>query len=340
MTKFIAVSNRKGGVGKTTVTMMLAYGFALYGNKKVLIIDLDAQASSSLCFLGAERWLKAKSDGRHAGDMFINAFGDGKNIDITNFIVKDGGDVFLSGTQTKPHIDVIPSSSDLDDTERGMLYMMSNSKPTLEEVFFEIEQKVANIIRTAKGKYDVVLLDCPPGLSCAAWGGLRSADYALIPYTPDPTAEDNIRSLMRNIAVRDIKANLCPLANRVTNSGSNQLVISAIEDEFGSLGLQIPAKQALVHANQFSEDTLSPYMKFGPARVLIENLHEATLHWIHKEAMNNSARETVHDGEAGDDYLNKSEYDEVYTDPLDEQYDNNLQSLHDLDEEPSYEYNE
>ncbi len=335
MTKFIAISNRKGGVGKTTVTMMLAYGFALYGNKKVLVIDLDAQASSSLCFLGAERWLKAKSDGRHAGDMFINAFGDDKNIDISNFIVEDGGDVFLSGSQTKPHIDVIPSSSDLDDTERGMLYMMSNSKPTLEEVFFEIEQKVANIIRTAKGKYDVVLLDCPPGLSCAAWGGLRSADYAIIPYTPDPTAEDNIRSLMRNIALRDIEAKLCPLANRVTNSGSNQLVISAIEDEFGSLGLQIPSKQALVNANQYNQETLSPYMKFGPARVLIENLHEATLHWIQR-----IAAETVHDSDMGGDYPQNSSYNEAYSDDaLDEQYDNSLESIHDLDEEPSYEYN-
>lgn len=328
MTKFIAVSNRKGGVGKTTVTMMLAYGFALYGNKKVLIIDLDAQASSSVCFLGAERWLKAKSDGKHAGDMFINAFGDDKNIDISNFIVEGGGDVYLSGTQNKPHIDVIPSSSELDDTERGMLYMMSNSKPTLEEVFFEIEEKVANIIRTAEGKYDVVLLDCPPGLSCAAWGGLRSADFAVIPYTPDPTAEDNIRALMRNIAVRDIEAKLCPLANRVTNSGSNQLVIAAIEDEFGSLGLQVPSKQALVHANQYSEETLSPYMKFGPARVLIENLHEAILEWFHREEMQ-SSQETLN-----------STFNEAYSDEyLDEQYDENLASLEDLDEEPSYEYN-
>lgn len=328
MTKFIAVSNRKGGVGKTTVTMMLAYGFALYGNKKVLIIDLDAQASSSVCFLGAERWLKAKSDGKHAGDMFINAFGDDKNIDISNFIVEGGGDVYLSGTQNKPHIDVIPSSSELDDTERGMLYMMSNSKPTLEEVFFEIEEKVANIIRTAEGKYDVVLLDCPPGLSCAAWGGLRSADFAVIPYTPDPTAEDNIRALMRNIAVRDIEAKLCPLANRVTNSGSNQLVIAAIEDEFGSLGLQVPSKQALVHANQYSEETLSPYMKFGPARVLIENLHEAILEWFLREEMQ-SSQETLN-----------STFNEAYSDEyLDEQYDENLASLEDLDEEPSYEYN-
>lgn len=304
MTKFIAISNRKGGVGKTTVTMMLAYGFALYGEKKVLIIDLDAQASSSLCFLGAERWLAAKQQGRHAGDMFINAFGGGNKVDITNFIVKGAGDVYLRGTET-PHIDVIPSSSDLDDTERGMLYMMARSKPTLEEVFFEIEQKVANIIRTAKGKYDIVLLDCPPGLSCAAWGGLRSADYAIIPYTPDPTAEDNIRALMRNITIRDIRARLSPLANRVNNAGMNELVMAAIEDEFGAFGMQIPAKQALVNATQFSPETLTPSAKFGTARTLVENLHEATLEWMLRESVNSDNTEGAYD-----DYDGYSEHGE------------------------------
>lgn len=312
MTKFIAVSNRKGGVGKTTVTMMLAYGFALYGEKRVLVIDLDAQASSSLCFLGAARWQAAKQAGRHAADMFINAFGDNDNINLSNFIIKGAGDVYMRGTET-PEIDIIPSSSDLDDTERGMLYMMSNSKPTLEDVFFEIELKVANIIRTAKGNYDVVLLDCPPGLSSAAWGGLRAADYAIIPFTPDPTAEDNIRSLMRNITLRDIKAKLCPLANRVTNAGSNELVISAIEDEFGAFGIRIPAKQALVSANQFSEETVTPSVKFGTARALIENLHEATLCWMQGETMGKNYSDSAsHHYEEYDDPLVELSYEQPF----------------------------
>ena len=41
MTKFIAVSNRRGGVGKTTTTMMLAYGLSAARRQKVLLLDLD-----------------------------------------------------------------------------------------------------------------------------------------------------------------------------------------------------------------------------------------------------------------------------------------------------------
>ena len=279
MTRFIAISNRKGGVGKTTLTLMAAYGFALYGQKRVLVIDLDAQASSSLAFLGADRWIEAKETGRHAGDMFINAFGDETHIDIDRFITKQVGDV--TSPQGDPEIDIIPSSSELDDSERGLLYMMAQSEPTLEEVFYEIERKVANIIRSAEGHYDVVILDCPPGLSCSAWGGLRAADYALIPYTPDPTAEDNIRALMKNVELRDIETRFIPVANRVTSAGHNALVTDAIEYDYGKFGLQIPARQALVNALTYNEDPVAPTLKFGNARSLVENLHEAILLWMH-----------------------------------------------------------
>jgi cellulose biosynthesis protein BcsQ len=50
-TKFIAVSNRRGGVGKTTVTMMLAYGLAVVGRQKVLVIDLDASPYNKVLML-------------------------------------------------------------------------------------------------------------------------------------------------------------------------------------------------------------------------------------------------------------------------------------------------
>lgn len=282
MTKFIAITNRKGGVGKTTITLMMAYGFALYGEKSVLVIDLDAQASSSLALLGADRWISAKETGRHAGDMFLNAFGDGNNIDITQFITKDAGDVSAIAGGMKPQIDVIPSSSELDDSERALLYMMANSGPTLEDVFYDIERKVANIIRTAKGLYDIVLLDCPPGLSCSAWGGLRAADYAITPYTPDPTAEDNIRALMKNVMLREIETKFIPLANRVSSAGSNALVTEAIEHEYGKFGIQIPSRQALVNALTYNEEHVSPTTKFGNARSLVEGLHEATLMWMHE----------------------------------------------------------
>ena len=62
MALFLAVSNRKGGVGKSTISTMLAYAFAVWSKKKVLLIDLDAQSNSSLILLGGEQVDRSPKD--------------------------------------------------------------------------------------------------------------------------------------------------------------------------------------------------------------------------------------------------------------------------------------
>ena len=52
----LAVANRKGGVGKSTITTMLAHGFAAIGEQRVLVVDLDTQCNSSMILTGGEKW--------------------------------------------------------------------------------------------------------------------------------------------------------------------------------------------------------------------------------------------------------------------------------------------
>ena len=56
MAFFLAVANRKGGVGKSTVSVMLAHALSVWGGKRVLIMDLDSQCNASLIKV---RWLRA-----------------------------------------------------------------------------------------------------------------------------------------------------------------------------------------------------------------------------------------------------------------------------------------
>ena len=51
----LAVANRKGGVGKSTITTMLAHGFAATGEQRVLVVDLDTQCNSSIILTGGEK---------------------------------------------------------------------------------------------------------------------------------------------------------------------------------------------------------------------------------------------------------------------------------------------
>ena len=105
MTCFIAVSNRRGGVGKTTVTMMLAYGLAVTGQQKVLVIDLDPQSSTSTVLMGGEKLKEARRSVDERGQvgctiagLLSEMYGDGM-VDVSGYISTDVGDV--SGPQGK-----------------------------------------------------------------------------------------------------------------------------------------------------------------------------------------------------------------------------------------------
>ena len=58
----VCVGNRQGGVGKSTVTMMLAHALAILGKKRVLVIDLDTQCNSSFAMIGSARWREAAEE--------------------------------------------------------------------------------------------------------------------------------------------------------------------------------------------------------------------------------------------------------------------------------------
>ena len=96
MTKYIAVSNRRGGVGKTTITMMLAYGLAVTGRQRVLLIDLDAQASTSMVMMGHKRWREAREANRTNASLLTQLVGDDKIV-ASDYIAKGIGDVTLPG---------------------------------------------------------------------------------------------------------------------------------------------------------------------------------------------------------------------------------------------------
>src|SRR6476646_3095290 len=52
----LTVANRKGGVGKSTITTMLAHGFCATGEQRVLVVDLDTQCNASIILIGGEKW--------------------------------------------------------------------------------------------------------------------------------------------------------------------------------------------------------------------------------------------------------------------------------------------
>ena len=93
MTHFIAVSNRKGGVGKTTISAMLAHSFSVWGNANVLVIDLDFQANASVILMGVKGWISAINDDRTVSDMLAAQLGFG-NFQPYKYVTERVADIW------------------------------------------------------------------------------------------------------------------------------------------------------------------------------------------------------------------------------------------------------
>ena len=253
MTTFIAVSNRRGGVGKTTVTMMLAYGLSVARRQKVLVIDLDAQASTSIVLMGHERWRAAREADRTACGL-LTQIAHNQTIKYGEFIAREIGDVKLADGR-KPTLDVIPSTHDLDDKEALMMIAQQAFYHKISDAFVQMQERMRQTIRAMEGAYDQVLIDCAPGLSQLVWGALRAADLVFIPYVPDRTAEDNVGWLAERLKVLRLPK-FFTIANRVSGQDNRaQGIVSAISNKYHPLGIQIPAVQALANALDYRDQT-------------------------------------------------------------------------------------
>jgi chromosome partitioning protein len=280
VTKFVAVSNRRGGVGKTTVTMMLAYGLSVGRRQKVLLIDLDAQASTSTVMMGHQRWSAAR-EANHTTSGLLTQIVKNDTINSSDYVTPRIGDVLLADGKP-PTLDIIPSSHDLDDKETLLMIAQQAHYHKISDAFDHMQERMRQIIRSAEGAYDQVVIDCAPGLSQLVWGALRTADFVLIPYIPDRTAEDNVGWLSQRLKGMG-RMRLCTIANRVSGQDNRaQGIISAVSAKYPALGIQIPAAQPLATALDYRDRPGTLASKFGSAVQHVNALADAVLKVINQ----------------------------------------------------------
>ena len=165
MSRVIAVSNQKGGVGKTTTSVNLSAALAAL-EKKVLLIDFDPQANTSSS-IGIDVSINTKT----IYDLLEN------NCEINECIYN-----------TKlSFLDVIPAHIDLVGIE--IEFINSTDR----------EYLLRNVIDNVKGKYDFIIIDCPPSLGLLTINALSAANSIIVPIQCEYLALEGLGKLLNTI---------------------------------------------------------------------------------------------------------------------------------------------
>ena len=147
--KILATYNIKGGVGKTSTAVNLSY-LAARDGLRVLLADLDPQAAATYLLRVRPR-VKGGGEGLIRGSREIDAAIKGTDFD---------------------NLDLLPA----DFTFRNLdLLLDATKKPT---------RRLARLLRPLGEFYDLVFLDCPPGISLLSESVLHAADMVLVPIIP------------------------------------------------------------------------------------------------------------------------------------------------------------
>lgn len=251
MAEVITIANRKGGVGKTTTTLNLAYSLKELG-KKVLVIDLDPQANLTRCF-DVENTENIKT----IGHLLITEMEEEES-----YLVEDY-------TKSYDEIDIIPSSVYLSAVETQMRIETGS------------ERILSEIVNQAKEHYDYILIDTSPSLNILTINALCASDSVLIVADTQLFAIVGISELLKTIqkikkrvnASLTIKGILLTMCDNRTNL--SKLLTQQVEEMYqGKIAVfqtKIP-KTVKVGEAIYSGQSIKKYAKGSSVDIAYDNL--------------------------------------------------------------------
>jgi chromosome partitioning protein len=174
VSRILAITNQKGGVGKTTTTINLAASLALAG-RRVLLVDLDPQGNATMGSGVDKRTLEAT---------------------VYHALLGQKSLAQVRARSQAGNYDVIPANRELAGAEVEMVDLERR------------ETRLKEALATLEGQYDFVLIDCPPALNLLTVNALVAAHAVMIPMQCEYYALEGLSDLVNT--VKKVRANLNP----------------------------------------------------------------------------------------------------------------------------------
>lgn len=227
----LAIANHKGGVGKTTTSAHLAHAYAMSG-KRVLVIDADPQGNLTEC---------------------LGVSPSGVGVQLADLISERTMDAGAASIEVRPNLWLIPSNQKLAALER-MLPSITNGELRLRSRMPELQ-----------ARYDLIIVDCCPGLGALLNSVFNAATHVLIPIDSSYLGYTGLRALFAEI--EEIRQSVNPaltiagyLLTRSDRTLLTRETIQTLRSQFGErvLQTQIPTAVALREAPLYGQ-TLFEY---------------------------------------------------------------------------------